>query len=106
MNTRGFLGAAVWSLGFYLTVALAALYLGLGIALALLTLRHILIGIPPIFEMWRRLVFGREQAARFPPMPERRWPNSAWAIEALIYSGVTLFVLLQFNTKLIDLLIP
>lgn len=105
MNTRGYVGASLWSLGFYVSVALAALYLGLGVALALFSLRHILMGIPRVFAMWRVLVFGREQSARFPPVPERKWPNSSWAIDSLIYIGATVFVLLRFNIRLIDVLI-
>jgi hypothetical protein len=103
-NRRGYIGATLWSLGYNVTVALCGLYLGLGVAFVLFSLRHILLGVPGVFRLWGLIVFGREHINRFPP-PSQQWPNRHWVISGLIYVGVTAIVLLRFNIRLIDLLI-
>jgi hypothetical protein len=92
----------LWSFGYNVGVALVALFLGIGVALVFISARHILLGIPAAFEKWRSLVTGPDLAARFPSTQAQPWPNRNWIIEAFLYSGVTIVVLLWFNIKLID----
>ena len=103
MSKREFFGLTFWVAGYNLAVALSAYFLGLGISLALISVRYMLLGIPRVFEIWRLLVVGREQVARS-ARPERQWPNWHWVISGLIYAGVTAVVLLQFNIRLIDVI--
>ena len=46
LTKRSYLGMALWSLGYNISVAVAALFFGIGIALLLISARHILLGFP------------------------------------------------------------
>jgi hypothetical protein len=96
---------ALWSLRYNISVALAALFLGIGVALMLISARHILLGIPVVFEKWRLFVAGPEMTAHVPPRQTRQWPNRTGAIEAFLYCAVTFVGLAWFNLKIIDLLL-
>ena len=103
MNKRAYFGYGLWALSFDLAVAVSAFYLGLGISFTLFTLRHILLGIPKVFELWWLVVFGHENIDRL-TQPKRQWPDRHWMISGLIYIGVTIIVLLKFNIRLIDVI--
>jgi len=102
LTKRGYLGMALWSLGYNISVALAALFLGIGVALVFISARHILLGIPVIFDKWQSILAGPELVTRFPSTKSQPWPNRTWMIEALLYGGVTIVALLWFNIRLID----
>lgn len=103
-SKRGFFGTAIWSLFFYLALAFAALYLGIGIAFLLVSIRHILLGIPKIYIYWRRLILGKEQSNALPPFHTDIWPSKYWIFDTLLYTVVTIAVLGWFNYMLAQII--
>lgn len=104
MNTRGWLGSLLWVVGFNLCVALIALDWGLGWAIAILCVRHILLGIPDVYTGWRRIIIGSRDASQMPAPSLKPWPNRKWAIETTVCTLLSIALIIWFNIPLGDLL--
>lgn len=103
MDARGTIGAGIWSLVFYLAITFTSLFLGIGIALALFSVRHILLGIPIIYKYWRKAVFGEKLSGTFPQFYEKKWPNLFWILDSLVYTALSISAIHWFNFRLIVL---
>ncbi|MBP7354932.1 MAG: hypothetical protein KA928_02130 [Longilinea sp.] len=103
MKTRAWIGSFLWVFGFNLLVAWAAIDWGLGWAIAILCLRHILAGIPKLYNTWRELVVGPQDAAKMPALSVEKWPNRKWLIETVLCSGLSAVVVFWFNYPLKEL---
>ena len=105
MKIRSWVGSVAWVILFSLIVGLIALFIGIGYALAILCLRHILWGIPTAFGSWVRFIYGPEEYKNYLAKEKAQWPNSSWIISSLIYVTITAVVLIMFNIKLLDIFV-
>jgi hypothetical protein len=83
---------------------MVALELGIGWAIAILCLRHILLGIPRFYYGWRRFIIGSQDASKMPPLSVREWPNRKWLIETIAWTCFSLIIIIWFNFPLEQLL--
>ena len=83
MKRSAFIGMLIWVAGFSLIVALIALLWSVSWAILILCVRHILLGIPDVYELWRKIVVGRDEYSRFPKL-SKNWPTRSWYIESAV----------------------
>lgn len=103
MNIRGWVGSLFWVVGFNLCVALIAVDWGIGWAVGILCLRHIMMGIPHVYHSWRKLIVGSQKALTLPELSVD-WPNRKWIIETVACVFLSLIFIIWFNSPLGELL--
>jgi hypothetical protein len=100
MNLRYSLGSLIWVVCFSLSVAFIAIYWGLGWAISILCLRHILMGIPLIYIKWREILIGTENASKLPELRINKWPNTRWVVETIASFILSILFIVLFNIPL------
>lgn len=104
MNIRAWVGSFFWIFGFNLLVAWIAIYSGIGWAIAILSFRHTIIGIPRLYNSWRKFVVGSTNASKMPELAVKEWPNRKWLIETSICFCISVAFIIWFNYPLGELL--
>ncbi len=103
MSGRQWFASLLWVVGFNLSVALIAIYWGIGWTIAILCLRHILLGIPRIYGRWRGLFLGSTEPITS-VKANQRWPDRNWLIETSLLIVFAIIAILGFNIPLKDIL--
>jgi hypothetical protein len=103
MNGRQGLASLLCVVGFNLSVALIAIYWGIGWTIAILCLRHILLGVPRIYDRWRSLfVISPESTTSM--KANQTWPNRHWLIETSLLIVFAIIIIVRFNIPLKNIL--
>jgi hypothetical protein len=105
MRARSWVGSSVWVIIYNLIVGLIAIYIGIGYAIVIICLRHILWGIPRAFGYWIRFIYGYDEYESYLSKKQTKWPNKKWIIESIICVAITAIVLIKFNIKLFDVFV-
>ncbi len=103
MRTRAWFGSFIWVVSFNLFVAGVAYFWSISWAILILCLRHILLGIPKIYDAWRIIVVGQEQYSHMPKIT-KEWPNQRWVLESIISIFITIASFIWINEPLKTLL--
>jgi len=103
MNGRLGLASLLWVVGFNLCVALIAVYWGIGWSIAILCLRHILLGIPKVYDRWRGLFLTSTTSTTF-VKANQQWPTRKWIIETGLLIIATIIVIVRYNSPLKNVL--
>ncbi len=99
MNVRAWFGSFIWVAVFNLFVACVAYFWSISWAILILCLRHILLGIPKIYDVWRIMVVGKEQFSHLPKV-SKDWPNKIWNIVTIIGILITIASFIWINEPL------
>lgn len=100
MNKQLGLASFLWVVSFNLCVALIAIYWGIGWSIAILSLRHILFGIPKVYDRWRGLFLASTTIEK----ANQHWPNRNWLIETSLLIVATIVIIVWFNIPLKNVL--
>jgi hypothetical protein len=103
MNGRQVLASLLWVVGFNLSVALIAIFWGIGWAISILCLRHILLGIPSVFNRWRGLFITSIESTTT-VNANQKWPNQKWLVETILLVVVAVIIIVWINIPLKDVL--
>jgi preprotein translocase subunit SecE len=103
MNRRQALLSILWVVGFNLSVALVAIYWGIGLAIAILCLRHILLGIPVVYDRWRGLFLVSTESITI-VSTHQKWPNRKWLIKTILLVVFAVIIIVKANIPLKDFL--
>lgn len=103
MSGRRVLASLLWVVVFNLSVALIAIYWGIGWTIAILCIRHILLGVPRISDHWRDLFLVSTEPTTS-VKANQKWPNRNWLIETSLLIIFAVIVIVRFNIPLKDIL--
>ncbi len=99
MSARAWFGSLIWVVSFNLLVAGVAYFWSISWAVLIIFIRHILLGIPKIYDTWRMTVVGKEQYSHLTRV-EKKWPNQPWIIETVIGLLITVASFIWINEAL------
>lgn len=103
MNARAWFGSFIWVLCFNLIIAGIAYSWSTSLAILILCLRHILLGVPKIYDNWRIIVVGKEQYSHLSKVT-KEWPNRQWILESVIGISIIIASFIWVNEPLKTLL--
>jgi len=92
----------MWVITFSLVVGLIAFYLGIGYAVAILCVRHILWGVPSIFGYWVKLVYGNDEYEKYLEKKKSGRLGNNLIIESITCIAITIVIFIWFNIKLVE----
>lgn len=105
MNLRAWIGTIIWVFGFNLSVAIMAYNWSIGWGILILCLRHVLWGIPKIYNIWRKVVIGNaETSFQLKPL-NKKWPNQMWFFETFVCVLLSMGSFMWINYPLKNILI-
>ncbi len=96
MNKRAWFGSVIWVVGFNLFVAGVAYFWSISWAILILCMRHILLGVPKLYNIWRILIVGEEQYSQLQKI-NKDWPNRSWILETVIVLSITIASFIWIN---------
>jgi hypothetical protein len=99
MKSRAVLGAFIWVSVFYLVVSIIAYTWSVSWAILILCLRHILLEIPAVYEIWRKVVAGEDEYSRM-SRSVKNWPTRSWYLTTLLCILLSVVSFLWLNVPL------